>query len=274
MELDDVIEVSAAAAATGGGGVALAAGDRYTTDELLKMALMTSSNDAAVALAEAAGGSHDAFAAEMNAFAREVGADDTHFVTAHGLDEPGHVSTVRDLALFGELLLEDPVLADIVGTVRTTVAGGIALENRNTLLTSYEGALGIKTGMTLGAGEALVAAAERDGVIVIAAVLRSTNAAADARLLLDHAFASLEVVTVARKGVAAGTLWFPAAGAVDVVTGSRATSVPGEGRVRMTFTAAHDVRLPIAAGEKVGRVDVGATSEVDLRGPRSLRGYG
>ncbi len=259
LDLDDRVSISRSAAATGGGGVALVAGERYTAKALLEMALMTSSNDAAVALAEAASGTHEAFVSEMNAFATAVGADQTHFVTAHGLDAPGHHSTVRDLVLFGQLVLDDPVLAEIVATQRSTVSGGsgeIVLENRNTLLGSYKGALGIKTGMTLGAGEALVAAAERDGVVVIAAVLRSTDAASDARILLDHAFALLEPVTVVDVGTAIGTLWFPAAGSATVVTGTRARGVPGEGSLRMRFVLSEDHELPLSAAENIGTIEV------------------
>ena len=107
-ELDDVVVVSDRAAGTGGGGLDLAPGSRYVVRSLLFALLLTSSNDAAVALAEHVGGSEAAFVAAMNRYVAELGARDTNYVTAHGLDTPGHGSSARDLALIATELLDDP----------------------------------------------------------------------------------------------------------------------------------------------------------------------
>ena len=190
--LDEQVTVSEAAAATGGGGLDLLPGDVYSVAALLHALLMTSSNDAAVALAEHVAGTQEAFVAEMNELVGELGARDTTFVTPHGLDTSGHAASPRDLALVGARLLDDPVLAAIVATETTAVSGSRGpqeLVNTNLLLDGYRGALGIKTGETALAGQVLVGAAERRGRLVVAVAMQSSDAAADAADLLDYGFA-------------------------------------------------------------------------------------
>ena len=214
--LDEKVTVSPVAAATGGGGVDLVAGERYTVEALLHALLMTSSNDAAVALAEHVAGSEGAFVDQMNDLLEDLGAHDTAFVTSHGLDAPGHVASAIDLAIIGLEVLEEPPLARIVATAETTIQGGsrpVRLENTNPLLETYSGAVGIKTGMTSLAGEVLVAAARRDGFLVVAVAMGSTDVAADGRALLDFGFDAMAAAT------------FPAAEAILVLRRSVADVV-------------------------------------------------
>lgn len=188
---DEQVTVSETAGSLGAGYVDLSAGETYSVIELLQALLMASSNEAAVALAEHVAGSEEAFVEAMNERAEKLGADDTHFVTAHGLDTPGHYSSAADLLLVGRELLADPELAAIVATPTETLegsGGSQPLENTNDLLESYPGAIGIKTGMTAGSGDVLISAALREGRIVFAAALGSTDAASDSRLLLDFGF--------------------------------------------------------------------------------------
>ncbi|HZA19875.1 MAG TPA: serine hydrolase, partial [Actinomycetota bacterium] len=97
-EPGDVVQVSATAASVGGGGLDLSPGDVFTVRDLLHALLVTSSNEAASALAEHVSGSQEAFVDRMNRRAGSLGASGTHFVNPHGLDAPGHVSTAKDLA--------------------------------------------------------------------------------------------------------------------------------------------------------------------------------
>ena len=193
-DLDEQVTVSEGAAAAGGGGLDLVAGDVYSVGDLLHALLMTSSNDAAAALAEHVSGTQDAFVAEMNDLLDELGARDTTFLTPHGLDTPGHAASARDLALLGARLLEHPVLAATVATEETTVEGSPGpqeLVNTNLLLDAYEGAVGIKTGETALAGQVLVGAAERRGELVVAVAMHSSDAASDVAALLDYGFAEV-----------------------------------------------------------------------------------
>lgn len=277
--LDEEIRVSASAAATGGGGLDLRPGDVHSVEELLYALLLSSSNDAAVALAEHVGGSHEVFVAEMNRRLRRWGAVDTHFVTAHGLDVPGHFSTAEDLALIGRRLLHDPELAAIVATPRTIIGGpdgAVEVENRNLLLEAYRGAIGIKTGYTASAGNVLVAAARRHRRTVVAVAMGSADAAADARALLDEGFARLGRTRLLRAGDVVGALYWPAAGATAVVADRTVrgpydpASVEVELRARSGggATAGQVVGAVVVrtAGRTIAVVDAIATDTVDVGG--------
>lgn len=197
-DLDQQVTVSANAAATSGGLFELGAGETYSVEELLEALLLASSNDAAVALAEHVSGSEDAFVSEMNDLAARIGARETNFVTSHGLDTAGHYSTALDLARIGRELLENSTLARIVALDKTMIEGsGEAelVENSNELIGEYLGAVGIKTGMTALAGDVLVAAARRAGVLLVAVAMRSEDASQDGAALLEHGFGRAAEIT-------------------------------------------------------------------------------
>lgn len=256
--LSETVTASDHAAATGGGGLDLEARDRYTVRDLLYALLLTSSNDASVALAEHVDGSEEAFVAHMNRLAGGMGLDDTHFVSPHGLDAPGHYSSATDLARLGLAVLRNPLLARVVATPEAVVAGPRGpetIENRNALLESYRGALGIKTGFTAAAGNVLVAAARRHHRTLIAVAMDSVDATRDARVMLDHGFARLARAVVVAGGIDVGTIVFPDAGAISVVTGAALRGFERPSSVELTFRADR-VSLPIEEGRVVGTVIV------------------
>ena len=256
--LDEVVTVSPAAAATGGGGLSLAGGDLYSVHALLHALLMTSSNDAAVALAEHVAGDERSFVVLMNRMASRLGAYDTHSVTAHGLDMPGHVSTARDLALIAEALLADPVLARIVATSETLVPGPdgeVLLENRNVLLDRYPGTTGVKTGYTAGSGDVLVASAQRGERALIAVAMGSENAAVDARRLLEHGWKALARTPLLEEGASVATLVFDPSGATRVTAAEGVVGPADPDSLEIVFEPGQVVP-PIAAGQEVGEVVV------------------
>lgn len=256
----ELVTVSAAAAATGGGGLALRAGDVYSVGALLHALLLSSSNDAAVALAEHVAGSVAAFVAEMNALARRLGAHGASFANPHGLDQPGHAASARALAVLAEALLAEPSLAAIVAKPRAVVSGPegpLELINRNPLLESFPGADGVKTGYTRAAGNVLVASAERNHRRLIAVVMGSADAAADAAALLTYGFARLERSVLLERGSPVGSVVVEPAGAVAVVAGSTLRgSAPPEAVVWRLQAGA--VELPLLPGERLGSVIVEA----------------
>lgn len=258
-ELGDEIRVSRSAAATADGGFPLEAGDRFEVRELLLALLLASSNEAAVALAEHVAGSEAVFVARMNELAEDLGATGTRFVTSHGLDRPGHYSTARDLAVIGSAALRDPVVAEIVATAEATISGARSgrhdLSNRNPLLKSYRGAIGVKTGYTLGAGNVLVAAARRNGRELIAVALRSEDAGADARALLDYGFARLRRGVLLRTDDPVGAVVFDS-GSVEVVAGATVRGIAAPERVRYSLSLDPASAPPLRAGDRVGTVDV------------------
>jgi D-alanyl-D-alanine carboxypeptidase (penicillin-binding protein 5/6) len=257
--LGETVTVSGTAAGTGAGGLDLEAGQRFTVEDLLYALLLTSSNEAAVALAEHVSGSQQAFVGELNRLLGRVGAGRTHFVSAHGLDAPGHYSTALDLATIARELLRDPGLARMVQTSRTSIRGPrglIPIENRNLLLKSYPGAIGVKTGFTAQAGDVLVAAAVRHSRRLIAVALRSVSAARDSARLLDYGFRRLRrsVLLPARGFV--GALVFDPGGSTAALSSRTVRGIADPRRVTIVFRPRSRVRAPVAAGEAVGSAEV------------------
>ena len=268
--LDEQVTVSAEAAATGGGGLDLLPGDTYSVEALLYALLLSSSNDAAVALAEHVSGSEAVFVDEMNRYRERMGAEDTSFTTPHGLDAPGHVASPADLAEIGFEVLDDPVLAEIVATSEATVEGSSGpqfLENRNLLLEGYQGALGIKTGMTSLAGDVLVAAAKRRGNVVVAVAMRSLDAAADARALLDYAFARLNDEIFVPKGTEVTEIILDPGGTIEVVTAESIDVLPPSAGVRREVRLARTLPASLRQGERVGTLELIADGRVVASAP-------
>ena len=157
----------------------LVAGDEVTVSDLLHLALMKSINSAAVALAETAGGTEDAFVVLMNQKAREIGANDTRFVTASGLPKGKQYTTVRDLTIILKKALTYPLIKEIIGKkecVITTVGGReLYLENTDSLLWSNTNMVGGKTGFTSSARHCFVGAIDTDKGLIYTAVLGSPS---------------------------------------------------------------------------------------------------
>lgn len=172
--LSDTIEISKKAAGTGGSRLGLKTGDKITVLDLLYGLMLRSGNDAAVALAEYAGGDINGFAELMNAKALELGLTNTHFETPHGLDSNEHYTTAYELALLSNYALNNPTFAKIVGTKNYTITINSSpkdLSNTNELLGNMKGVYGIKTGFTNGANRCLVTACKRNNMDIICVVL-------------------------------------------------------------------------------------------------------
>ncbi|HVL52322.1 MAG TPA: D-alanyl-D-alanine carboxypeptidase family protein [Actinomycetota bacterium] len=159
--------------------------------------LLQSGNDAAIVLAETLSpdGTPAGFMQMANARARELGATDTNFMNPHGLDEPGHHTTARDLALITSAALQNPAFAHMVSSKTHVVPWGDGQNhlfiNHNKLLWRYPGAMGVKTGFTRGAGPSLISAVHRDGRTLIAVVMGSADHYGESTALYDWGFANL-----------------------------------------------------------------------------------
>ena len=172
--LSETIEISKKAAGTGGSRLGLKAGDKITINDLLYGLMLCSGNDAAVALAEYAGGDIQGFADMMNKKAIELGLINTHFESPHGLDSDGHYTTAYELALLSDYALKNETFSKIVGTKNYTVSiNGYSknLSNTNELLGYLNGVYGVKTGFTNGANRCLVTACKRGDMDIICVVL-------------------------------------------------------------------------------------------------------
>lgn len=266
ISLDDTVTTSPYASSMGGSEIWLEPYETMTVDEMLRATAIASANDAAVALGEHLAGTEAMFADKMNQKAAQLGMESTHFVNACGLDEAGHLSTARDVALMSrEMLLHHTEVRDYCSIWMDTLRGGATqLVNTNKLLKSYRGITGLKTGTTGKAGVCISASAERDGLRLIAVVLGSASGKERfqaASTLLDYGFAHYESAAAALPGDAPQTL--------PVEHGTAATvplnyESPGHclmpkgegGALEAVVELPASLSAPVAAGEQVGRIKI------------------
>ena len=263
---DDVVTVSAYAAGMGGSQVYLAEGEQITVEELLKAVCVASGNDAAAALAEKVAGVSDRFVEKMNQRAAELGMNDTHFANCTGLTAEGHVTSAHDIAVMSrELILKHPDIRRFTTIWMDTIRGGaFQLANTNKLIRFYDGATGLKTGYTASAGYCISATAERDGMELIAVVMKGPDRDTrnnDAKALLNYGFSTYALVTAAPEQplmpvpVDMGT-----ADTVQPVLASEGNTVLVEkekaGMLERKVTLEPRVTAPVAAGQPLGELTV------------------
>ena len=202
--LEDTITVSEHAASMGGSQVYLEVGETQTVEDMLKCMIVSSANDAAVAVGEAIAGSEEDFVAMMNEKAKELGMENSHFENACGLEAEGHLMSAKDIAILSrELLLKHPEVTNYTTIWMDTIIhktnrgeSEFGLANTNKFLKKYEGANGLKTGYTSVAGFSMSATATRNGTTLIAVVMGAKTKDirySDAAKLLDYGFANCSI---------------------------------------------------------------------------------
>lgn len=203
--LSDTVTISKKAAGTGGSRLGLKTGDKITINDLLYGLMLRSGNDAAVALAEHTSGSISDFATLMNDKAIQLGLENTHFVTPHGLDQDEHYTTAYELALLTNYALNNKTFSKIVGTKNYTIninGYSKALNNTNELLGSLNGVYGVKTGFTNGANRCLVTSCKRGDMDVICVVLGADTKkfrTQDSIKLINYTFDNFSYVNINEK---------------------------------------------------------------------------
>lgn len=199
ITLEDTVTCSEHANSMGGTQIWFKVGEQMTVHELLKAVVISSANDATVALAEHVAGSEEGFVNMMNERAKQLGMNDTTFTNATGFDDENHKTTAHDIALMSrELLKHEKIFEYTTIWMDSLRDGETQLVNTNKLIRFYKGANGLKTGTTVGAGYCLAATAVRDGMQLIAVNLGSSTTDDrffSARKLLDYGFANYEVTT-------------------------------------------------------------------------------
>lgn len=203
LPFEQMVCVPAEACGIEGSSLYLKPGETLPVRTLVYGLLLHSGNDAAAALALACDGSIERFAQRMNRRAAQLGMQNTHFCNPSGLDEDGHYSTARDLALLARAAMRNEHFAAAVGT-KSIVLGARSLTNHNRLLWSYPGATGVKTGYTRAAGRVLVSSAARGGISLIAVTIDAPDDWNDHTALLDYGFSAFEHHTFLRGGEEAG----------------------------------------------------------------------
>lgn len=202
-KLDQIVTVGADAHAlvrADSSFMGLDAGEKLSLHDMLYGLIMPSGNDAAVAIADAIGGSEARFVAMMNARAAELGLKNTHFANPHGLDAPGHYTTAHDLALLAAVAMKNPTLVKIMSAYSYDIAKtadhkAYHLVTGNDLLAGsgspYPGTIGVKPGFTGPAGFCQAFAAIRRGHLIVGTVLNDPSwqvRRVDMRALLDWGF--------------------------------------------------------------------------------------
>ena len=271
ISLTDMVSASEHAASMGGSDIWLKPGESMSVDDLLKATVIASANDAAVALAEYVAGSEEAFLEQMNQRAKELGMTNTVFKNCNGLDEDGHVTTARDVAIMSRELIKHKKIFDYSQTwIDYLRDGQTQLVNTNKLLKSYSGITGLKTGTTGKAGSCITATAERDGVSLIAVVLGCSNTKdrfSSAASLLDQGFAnwSVTVPTIPQESLTAIPVENGMMDSVEVEAAVKEGVVIPKGKteqVTCKVVLEESVTAPIKKGQKVGKVVCSLDEEV------------
>ena len=188
-----------------GSSMYLKEGEILTLQELLYGLMLSSGNDAAVALAIYCGGTVEGFAQRMNDKAHILGMKDTHFVNPNGLDHPDHYSTARDLAVLAAYAMENPIFQKTV-SARTVKVGKRVLKNHNKLLWQLSGAEGVKTGFTKAAGRILVSSVRRNDRRVIAVTINAPNDWADHKAMQEESFSRYTICPIVSQGEKLGSV--------------------------------------------------------------------
>ncbi len=189
--LDSLARVSYRAATIGESTMVLQEGERLTVRQLLYGLLLNSANDAAITLAEHVAGSEPRFVAMMNELARQLHMHNTHYVTSHGLDAPGHYSSARDLATIAIYAMRDPTFRRIVSTLSYHIPATRHnhehwLASINRVMYWFPGVDGVKPGQTDNSGLCQVVSAWRNGHHLMAVLLNTPTLVTDIRNLLNY----------------------------------------------------------------------------------------
>ena len=197
LDYSDTVICSKNASEMGGSQIWFEEGEQLTIDEALKAICTVSANDVTLAMAELIGGSEDNFVIAMNAKAKELGMENTHFMNSHGIDEEGHYTCAKDIAIMArELITKHPNILKYTSIWMDTLRGGTTeLTSTNKLIRFYDGATGLKTGYTSNALYNLVGTATRGDTTFISVIMRAPSSdvrLAETKTLLDYGFATYE----------------------------------------------------------------------------------
>ena len=274
ITLDTGIPCSENAHSMGGSQIWLDTTETLTVKEMLKSICVVSANDCTVAMAEYIAGSEEAFVQMMNTRAKQLGMTDTTFKNCHGIDEDGHVTSAYDISLMSkELLNNHPEITEYTTIWMDSIRDGKSeLVNTNKLIRNYQGATGLKTGSTSIALYNLSASATRDGLNLIAVIMKAPTTKvrfSEATKLLDYGFANYTSKSFGSKG--------DIIQAVDVNKGiqpqinavleedARVLIKKGDtGNITQNVIINKNISAPIKQGDVLGKIEFKAAEEVIL----------
>lgn len=264
LKLDDPVTVSEKAWRTGGSRTFIQVGTQVPARVLILGMIVESGNDATVALAERVAGTEETFVQMMNATAKRLGMERTHFVNCTGLPDPEHYTTARDLSLLAIALIRDFPQYYHWFSQREYEYNHIKQQNRNGLLDTDKSVDGLKTGHTDAAGYCLVASSLRNGMRLVSVVLGSTkfkNRELASASLLNYGFTFYDTRLIAkgRDRLGSAVVWKAARSPVDVgVARDVYVTIPRDGSADLKTSITVQPRLiaPLAADADVGELRV------------------
>jgi D-alanyl-D-alanine carboxypeptidase (penicillin-binding protein 5/6) len=267
LKLDDEITISEKSWRMGGSQMFLKVGDRVKVEDLIRGIIIQSGNDACVAMAEALAGSEEEFAREMNEKARKLGLTNSGFANSTGLDAPGHLMSVRDLALLAHRIIQDFPEYFKYYSEREFVYRDIKQQNRNPLLqANVPGVDGMKTGYTEQAGYGLVATAKRGDrrvITVLAGLGAISQRKTEGERLLEYGFREFQEYALFQGGetVVDARVWQGAEPTVPLVPAQTVgVTLSREARKGLVVKLRYDnpVGAPVAAGQPLGSLEISA----------------
>ena len=272
LSLDDQIPCSENASSMGGSQIWLDPRETLSVHDMLKAICVNSANDCVYALAEYIAGSESAFVDMMNNKAKELGMNDTVFKNCHGLDEDGHVTSSYDISLMScELLNKHPEVTEYTSIWIDSLRNGKSeLVNTNKLIRNYSGATGLKTGSTSLALYNLSASATRDGLSLIAVVMKAPTSSIrfnEASTLLDYGFNNFSFKQFAKKGDILKTIDVTkgVCSTVDAVFTTDGGSLVEKGQdsnITQNIVVPDSITAPIYEGQKLGEVTYSLNDKV------------
>ena len=272
---NDTVTASENAAAKGGSQIYLKVGETMSVADMVKSIAVSSANDCACAMAEHLAGSEEAFVEKMNARAKELGMENTHFVNCTGLDDSEeakaqHKTTAYDIALMSRQLLKyHPDITKYTTIWMDSVRNGsFGLSNTNKLIRFYSGATGLKTGFTSDAGYCLSASAKREGLELIAVVMGSTTSQerfSACKSLLDYGFANYALISPEMGETAEVPVKLGRSDTVKAVPGSREALLIDKSQrntVTTHITLEETVAAPVSKGQRLGEMTVKSGEQI------------
>ncbi|MBP2072646.1 D-alanyl-D-alanine carboxypeptidase (penicillin-binding protein 5/6) [Thermoanaerobacterium butyriciformans] len=270
-KLNDVVTVNDDVKNIDGNSIYLVPGEQLTLEQLLYAMLLESANDAAIAVADHIGGSVQVFADMMNKKAKEIGANDSHFVNPNGLPDNNHYSTPYDMALIARYAMENATFRKIVSTIHYQIPPTNKFDKPRDLWISnrlikpssfhYDGADGVKTGYTIAANQVFVGSATRNGHRLISVIMGDvgTNIWSDTIKLLNYGFNNYTLVNPLEKD---SIVTYADVGKVKfklplIAKDSFYYAVPKgeENNIKSNITLEDNIKAPIKKGAVLGKID-------------------
>jgi len=289
ISLTDKVPCTEDAHQMGGSQIWLDPQEELTVDEMIKAICVVSANDCVVAMADYLAGSQEAFVEKMNSKAKELGMNDTTFKNCHGIDEDGHVTSPYDIAIMSrELLTKHPRIMDYTTIYMDSLRDGKSqLVNTNKLIRNYSGATGLKTGSTSLALFNLSASATRDGMSLIAVIMRGETSKirfAEASKLLNYGFSNYKYKNLAKANESVGkcTINKGIQGEIDAVYKNDfgvTIQKNNDKNISQNIEIYSNIFAPVSKGQKIGEVNFkdennNVIGTVDLVASQNVEKYG